>query len=146
MTGYLMNFVIYTIAMIGVIFIALYTFKFVSSGCLTKKSSSLKIEDTMKLSARKSLYIIKAENEKFLIAADLDSTSLIARLGCDSDTKQVLEKASVIREDKSRKLSSFDGVESMNEFASIIDFNNFNKEKTKKGPIMRELARKLNTI
>lgn len=143
MAGYLINFVIYTAAMIGVIFLALYTFKFVSSGCLTKKSSSLKIEDTMKLSARKSLYIVNAENERFLIAADLDRTSLIAKLGAEINSTQILEKTTVVREDKSRKLSSFDGIDSIEDFTSVIDFN---KKRTKKGPMMRELARKLNTI
>lgn len=140
MTGYLINFTVYTVAMIGIIFLALFTFKAVSGGCFSKKSSTLKIEETLKLSARKSLYIVNAKNERFLIAADIDRTSLIAKL--DSNTP-ILEKSAVVREDKSRRLSSFDGIESLNEFASVIDFN---AERTKKGPIMKELAKKLSTI
>ena len=135
MTHYLINFSIYTTAMIGVIFLALYTFKKFSNVCFSKQSSMLNIEDSMKLSARKTLYVINAENQKFLIAADIDRTSLIAKL----DSKAEAEKISP-REDKSTKLSSFDGIESLNEFSSIIDFN---RERSKKSPMMKELARKL---
>lgn len=143
MTGYLINFSIYTTAMIGVIFLALYTFKKFSNGCFTKKSSILNIEDTMRLSPRKTLYIIKANNEKFLIAADVDRTSLLSKLDSKAETESLpsIEKPS--REDKSATLSSFDGIESINDFASIIDFN---KKKINKGPVMKELAKKLTAI
>lgn len=138
MTGYLINFIVYTTAMIGVIFLALFSFKKFSNICFTKKSSMLNVEDTMKLSARKTLYIIKAQNEKFLIAADIDRTSLIAKLDVNTE-----KQTNPIREDKSTKLSSFDGLETLEEFNSVIDFN---REKSKKGPMMRELAKKLNTL
>lgn len=134
MTGYLINFSIYTLAMIGVIFAALFVFKKVSNGCFSKKSSLLKIEDSMNLSPRKTLYVVKAENERFLIAADIDSTALIAKLG--SEEKNVIP----LREDKSLKLKSLDGIESLDEFSSVIDFN---KVYSKKGPVMKELARKV---
>lgn len=133
MTNYLINFSIYTLAMIGIIFAALFVFKTFSNKCFSKKSAMLSIEDSMSLSPRKTLYIVNAENEKFLIAADIDRTSLIAKLGNKEETVK-------IREDKSSDLSSFDGIEGLSEFASIIDFN---REKAKKGPMMRELARKL---
>lgn len=136
MTHYLINFLVYTLAMIGVIFAALFVFKTFSYKCFSKKSSKLNIEDSMSLSARKTLYIINAENEKFLIAADIDRTSLIAKL----DTAQKKAEAPIPREDKSSELNSFDGLESMSEFASIIDFH---KERSKKEPMMRGLAKKL---
>jgi len=138
MSGYLINFSIYTTAMVGVLFLALFTFKKFSNSCFSKKSSLLNIEDTMRLSARKSLYIIKAKNERFLIAADLERTSLIAKLDTVSEIGATPPKEK--REDKSTKLSSFDGLESIDDFTSVIDFT---KEKAKKGPMMRELANKL---
>lgn len=122
--------------MIGIIFAALFVFKACSNKCFSKKSTSLSIEDSMSLAPRKTLYIVKANNEKFLIASDIDKTSLIAKL----ETK---EKSLPVREDKSSILSSFDGIESINEFASVIDFN---KERTKKGPVMRELAQKVKRL
>lgn len=133
MTGYLINFSVYTTAMIGVLFLALFTFKKFSNACFSKKSTMLSVEDTMKLSARKTLYVVKANNERFLIASDIDKTSLISKL---DDKKEFYNS----REDKSTKLTSFDGLESISEFASVIDFN---QERRKKGPMMKELARKL---
>ena len=130
-----MSFILYTTAMIGVIFLALFVFKTFSNKCFTKKSSMLNIEDQMSLSPRKTLYVIKAQNERYLIAADVDRTSLIAKLGSKGE-KEMLP----VREDKSSELGSFDGIESINDFASILDFP---REKTNKGPMMKELARKL---
>ena len=141
MAGYLASFSIYTMAMIGIIFAALFAFKTFSNKCFSKKSTMLNIEDSMNLSPRKTLYIIKAENERFLIASDVDRTSFIAKLDCKSE-KEILPT----REDKSFNLSSFDGIDSMEEFASIIDFKKEKAAKTEKGPMMRELAKKLSVV
>lgn len=138
MAGYILNFTIYTMAMIGVLFGALFVFKTFSNKCFTKKSSTLNIEDSMSLSPRKTLYVIKAQGERYLIASDVDRTSLIAKLGTKEENEIM-----PAREDKSSQLSSFDGIESIDDFASIIDFK---KERKNKGPMMRELARKLSTI
>ena len=40
----------------------------------------LSIEDGLGLTSRKTLYIIKAGSERFLIAADLERTTLISKL------------------------------------------------------------------
>lgn len=152
MSGYLINFVIYTTAMIGIIFSALFVFKKLSNGCFSKKSSMLNIEDSMNLSPRKTLYVIKAENERFLIAADIDKTALIAKLDSKSDLKSELKLEKItnpIREDKSSRLSSFDGIDSMSEFSSLVDFDKFKQSAMgtpKKGPMMKELAKKLSAI
>ena len=138
MTNYLVSFSIYTLAMIGIIFVALFAFKTFSNRCFSKKSMMLNIEDSMNLSPRKTLYVIKAENERFLIAADVDRTSLIARLD-----KNLSKEIKPLREDKSSNLGSFDAVESLDEFASVIDFP---LENSNRAPMMRELARKLSAI
>lgn len=138
MGGYLISFLIYTTAMIGVIFVALFTFKAFSNKCFNKKSKMLNIEDAMNLSPRKTLYVIRANNERFLIAADVDKTTLISKL--EDDLQEEISEP--IREDKSSLLKSFDGVESMNEFASLMDF----KKNRDKEPMMRGLAKKLSVI
>lgn len=139
MTGYLVNFSIYTLAMIGIIFAALFIFKHFSSGrAFSKKSSFLNVEETMSLSTRKTVYVIKAGNERFLVASDIDRTSLIAKL---DDTTQKVERT--LREDKSFDLNSLDGIDSLDDFASVIDIQ---KGKTQKGPMMRELAKKLSAM
>lgn len=138
MGHYMIGFSIYTLAMVGVIFGALFVFKTFSNKCFNKKSSMLKIEDSMSLSPRKTLYVIKANNESFLIASDIDKTSLIAKLDKQCEAETVTPEFA--RTDKSSTLTSFDGIESMDEFASLIDFQ---KERANKRPMMKELARKV---
>ena len=79
--GYLANFMVYTFAMVGIIFVALLIFKN-STGFGAKNSASkiLKIHDTLSLGPRKTLYIVSAGKEKFLIAGDVDKTCLISKL------------------------------------------------------------------
>lgn len=138
MAGYFGSFLIYTSAMIGVIVLALFVFKTFSNKCFTKKSSMMKIEDSMGLSPRKTLYVVNIENERFLIAADVDRTTLISKLGTKAE-----KELKLVREDKSTELDSFDGVESIGDFTSVL---NFNKESSNKGPMMRELVKKLSAI
>lgn len=138
MGHYMIGFSIYTLAMVGVILGALFVFKAFSNKCFNKKSALLKIEDSMSLSPRKTLYVINAKNESFLIASDIDRTSLIAKLDTNCEAQSV--SPSITRVDKSTNLTSFDGLESLNEFTSLIDFQ---KERAKKKPMMKELARKL---
>lgn len=130
--------------MVGIIFAALFVFKFVSSGrAFSKKSTFLKIEESMNLSARKTVYVIRAGEEKFLVASDTDRTSLIAKL--DNN----LQPTTNVREDRSFELNSLDGIESMNDFANVDDFASiidFQKGKPSKGPMMKELARKLSVM
>lgn len=138
MSGYLVNFSIYTLAMVGIIFGALFLFKgVINSRGFSKKSEFLNVEDSINLSPRKTLYVIKAGNQKFLVASDIDRTNLIAKLDEEVDGNGV----KAVRKDKSLELASLDGIESLDEFTSVI---NFKKETSSKQPVMRELARKLN--
>ena len=81
MGHYITGFAIYTLAMVGLLFFALFVYKkFSISSFIGKRQGFLKIEDALGLSARKTLYIVRAGKEKFLIAADLDRTTLISKL------------------------------------------------------------------
>lgn len=85
--GYLANFMVYTLAMVGVIVVALLVFKNATTGGCVKKSKYLKVVDTMSLGPRKTLYIVSTGSEKFLIAGDVDKTTLISKLeNTSSDT------------------------------------------------------------
>lgn len=79
MSTYLLNFIVYTTAMIGIIFLAVFVYKKCSYNCVSK-SKFLNVEDCINLSPRKSLYVVRAGNEKFLIASDAEKTSLISKL------------------------------------------------------------------
>ncbi len=81
MSGYITGFSVYTLAMIGVIFVALIVVK----KCLTltpgnKKNSFLKVENCLNIEPRKNLYVIKAGRERFLIASSGENCSFMTKL------------------------------------------------------------------
>jgi flagellar biogenesis protein FliO len=79
MTGYLMNFLVYTSAMVGIIFAAVFIYK--KAMCpAASRSEFLGVEDSISLAPRKTLYVVRAGNERFLVASDVDKTSLISKL------------------------------------------------------------------
>lgn len=78
--GYLANFMVYTLAMVGVIAIALLVFKNTNSFGNRSKSKSLRVLDSLSLAPRKTLYVVSTGNEKFLIAGDVSQTTLISKL------------------------------------------------------------------
>ena len=81
MLHYILSFTVYTLAMSGLIGLALLVYKKVQGGVVSGKNSKiLSIEESMALNPRKSLMIVKAGSERFLIACDLDKTTLIAKL------------------------------------------------------------------
>lgn len=98
MSGYFLNFIVYTAAMIGVIFLAVFVYKkFSYTG--TSKSKFLNVEDCISLAPRKNLYIIRAGKERFLVASDAERTSLISKLDMNytknTVTPQEISKSSV---------------------------------------------------
>lgn len=81
MNSYLANFAIYTLAMIGFIVLALFIYKkSVYTNSNTKNKGFLQIETSLRLSATKTVYVIKAGKEKFLIAGDASNTTMLAKL------------------------------------------------------------------
>ena len=81
MNGYLVNFAIYTLAMVGDLALAIYVYKKTAySTANTPNKDFLKVENTLRLSATKTVYVIKAGNEKFLIAGDAANTTMLAKL------------------------------------------------------------------
>ncbi len=89
MSGYLINFIVYTTAMVGIIFLAVIVYKNFSAGA-SSKSKFLNVEDCINLAPRKNLYVIRAGEEKFLVASDVDRTCLISKL--DDDNKKIDSK------------------------------------------------------
>lgn len=81
MGGYLVNFTVYTMAMLGLISFAVFVFKKFTDGSMhSSKSKFLNVEESMSLSPRKTLHVVRAGNERFLIASDIDRTTLISKL------------------------------------------------------------------
>ena len=79
--GYLTNFIVYMLAMVGVLVVAMLVFKHTAGGCAKNSAGKcLKVLDTLSIGPRKTLYIVSAGDEKFLIAGDTERTSLISKL------------------------------------------------------------------
>ncbi len=152
--GYLANFIVYTLAMVGVMMLALFVFKN-STGAGCKKSSKfLKVLDTMSLGPRKTLYIVSAGEEKFLIAGDVDKTTLISKLNPQNSTQEKISAVAALdNEDFSTK--SFKGVmESIPQKTSYMDksgvgihagqINKRGIDDTPYTSVMKNLAQRMN--
>lgn len=93
---YIISFTVYTLSMSGLIAIALFVYKKVTDiGTTNKKTKSLSIEETMSVGPRKTLMIVKAGEERFLIASDVDKTTLIAKLNGTENIIQALPKQEI---------------------------------------------------
>lgn len=81
MGGYAVNFIVYIMAMTGLICFAVFVYKKIMTGGIGNKHTKfIEIEDTLGINPRKSLHVVRAGGERFLIASDFDRTSLISRL------------------------------------------------------------------
>ena len=120
MGGFIANFTVYTMAMIGLIFFALMMYKkFFNGNAYGNKSGFLGIEESINLAPRKSLYVVRAGGERFLVASDADRTSLISKL--DEKPKRV---------DRSGE-----------EIPVIVDF-----PKSQEKPVIKEMLKKINEL
>jgi len=81
MESQLTAFSVYTLAMIGLVFIGLVVVK--KSLTFTPKKNQnnfLKIEASLNLEPRKNLYVVKAGREKFLISSSGESCQFMSKL------------------------------------------------------------------
>ncbi len=93
---YIISFTVYTLSMSGLIALALFVYKKVTNISTTnKKTKSLTIEETMSIGPRKTLMIVKANNERFLIASDVDKTTLISKLNETENIIQTVTKQEI---------------------------------------------------
>lgn len=135
MSGYLLNFIVYTIAMVGLIFLAVFIYKkCVIDGGLSSGDNFLQVEDAINLAPRKQLYIIRAGKEKFLIASDMERTTLISKLGDN------VSKISQIKPEQTQEYNSEENI-------SVIDkkIKNIQEIKNSKD-VIKNLAKKVSSI
>lgn len=95
MSTYLLNFIVYTTAMIGIIFLAVFAYKKLSFNGVSQ-SKFLNVEDCISFAPRKNLYVIRAGNERFLVASDAERTTLISKLDSTTTIQDVVKKEEVI--------------------------------------------------
>ena len=120
MTSYLVTFAVYTTAMIGVIFLALYAYKkFSPSNSRVSQSQFLEVEDCVSFGVRKQLYVVRAGQEKFLIASDSERTTFLAKLNEQKITEQEVKRYSQVE----TNLDDLYGVSSRERFIAGRDSN-----------------------
>ncbi len=130
MTTHIIAFIFYTLAMLGVIFVAFAVYKNIVFGQNTH-ISKLKIEDMLRLNQRKSLYVINYEGEKFLIASDVDSTTLISKLNTKETTEQMPKPVIIEKQEP---------VQSLEE--KLLEIKNSN---TNSKNVMRTILKEINS-
>lgn len=144
--GYLANFIVYTLAMVGVIVVALLVFKN-STGINTKGSSKcLKVLDTLSIGPRKTLYIISSGEEKFLIAGDVDKTSLISKLNTQNDCEEKITAIATVEENNFSTKSfqeTMINIPKQNNYIDRSCIGIHKKNKNTYDSVMKNLAEKL---
>ena len=142
MGGYLVNFAVYTMAMIGLIFFALMIYKkFSGEGILGRKSEFLSVEDTIGIAPRKNLYVVRAGNERFLIAGDIDKTTLIAKLDENNTSSKVANfDTQFTKVEKTTKITE--------DLPDITDIRNYtinqSTKVTSSSDVLKRLAKRIN--
>ena len=169
MGTYLLNFLVYTMAMVGLLFLGVMVYKKTMVGNNSAQNTKgLKIDNALRLSPRKTLYIVNAGSERFLIAADLDRTTFLAKLNgnvqleniatidveqpmnsfkeniksilSQPKVEQPLEERSYIASEKEPEGKKAAAGVDYTEVMKALEGNSTNVKR----PVMRELLRKLN--
>lgn len=145
MGGYVVSFTVYTMAMVGLICFAVFVYKKVTEGSmLTGKTKCLEIEETMSINPRKSLHIIRAGKERFLIASDVDKTTLIAKL--ENNEKVNIEDIVDIESLESSNKGTQKIEESQSQLVSIKQHRQKKTTKINKKDPLKDMANKINNL
>ena len=139
MTGYLINFAVYTMAMIGAILLCFVIYKktVLETKFSKTQANNLEIENALNISQRKTLYVVKAGEEKFLIASDPDCTTLLARLN-EKNTENIQQEESETRTIDVEPVR-------IPKYSTPVNYSGDLKRTNKnKQPMMRKIIKKLN--
>ena len=104
----------------------------------SKNKNELDIENALNLSPRKTIYIVKAGNEKFLIASDAERTTFLAKL-------DVSDKALAMQAYTPQTITPA-AVKPVQKEDTGVDYSevmNAIKSTQKRQPVMKEMLRKL---
>lgn len=96
MQGYMAHFLVYSMAMVGFFGVCLYIYKNLCIKGLNGNSTDfLSVENGIRINARKQILVVKAGDEKFLIASDLDRTTMLAKLNTENTKKDNNEQNTI---------------------------------------------------
>lgn len=81
MSAYFVQFIAYTFAMVGFLAVCLITYKkFCQPAMMNNSAECLCIENALRLTPKKQIYVVRAGNERFLVASDAETTTMLAKL------------------------------------------------------------------
>ena len=91
--SYLINFIVYALAMSGVLIIGVVMYK-KFFGCTTLKSEKkfLSVKDVLTIAPRKNLYVVQAGEEYFLVAGDAERTTMLSKLNIGQYKQEQISK------------------------------------------------------
>lgn len=102
MTSYITGFIFYTLAMIGVLVIGYLVYKKTNVFSNMQTNGIIKIIDSLAISPKKVLMVVKIKNEKFLIASGAEHTTFLAKL---DDNNPVQFEETIRKELKNEKVN-----------------------------------------
>lgn len=102
MGNYLVGFSVYTLAMIGIIFVGFLVVKKCSMARRGAKSHNnfLEVETSLSLEPRKTIHVIRAGSEKILLATDAENTTFLTKLGASGEFSVETLPKQVVNETK----------------------------------------------
>lgn len=96
MSGYFVQFLAYTFAMVGFLAVCLITYKkFCQPVMMNKSTDCLCIENALRLTPKKQIYVVRAGNERFLVASDAETTTMLAKLDNEEISSNNIPKSSL---------------------------------------------------
>ena len=91
---YLLGFTTYTLAMLGIIFIGFVVAKkCMGFGISGVKNNFLSLEGSLSLEPRKSIYIVRAGRERFMVSTDTNGSNLISKLDDGNMPESLVQKS-----------------------------------------------------
>lgn len=120
MSAYFVQFIAYTFAMVGFLAVCLITYKkFCQPAMMNNSAECLCIENALRLTPKKQIYVVRAGNERFLVASDAETTTMLAKLdGCEQPLGNVqgsslakvvadIKNGNNVEKEKAQKVFSF---------------------------------------
>lgn len=99
MPSYFLQFMAYTLAMVGFLGLCVFIYKKLCLGTISHTNPDyLCIENGLRINARKQIFVVRAGKERFLIASDTERTTMLAKLEEDAVIETRVKEDSKVTE------------------------------------------------
>lgn len=131
---YFVQFLAYTMAMVGFLSLCLIIYKkFCLNMNMRAVNETLSIENAIRLSPGKQIFIIRAGKERFLVASDTNRTTMLAKLEEQIPLKQDENSIQASTEEQKQDINSPEKEQYQEELFSEIE----------DAPIMKRIMEKM---